>query len=150
MEGEVSVGCSRSCSGPIPPNRDLDQTAIDRDPRSFLYTTAKRLAIDYLRQRDRVLLRSGQLDQALTVPASTPDAETALDAKRRLTVVLRAINELPAKRRAVFVMFKFQHKSYGDIARELGISIRTVENHLTKAMAYCRARFEALDGADYL
>lgn len=83
VEGEVSVGCSRSCSGPIPPNRDLDQTAIDRDPRSFLYTTAKRLAIDYLRQRDRVLLRSGQLDQALTVPASTPDAETALDAKRR-------------------------------------------------------------------
>lgn len=118
-----------------------------RDPRNFLYTTAKRLAIDHLRQRERVRPRSNSLDQALTVPTATPDAETMLDAKRRLAAVLRAIDEMPAKRRAVFIMFKFEHKTYEDIARELGISIRTVEHHLTKAMAYCRARFEAFDQA---
>lgn len=116
-----------------------------RDPRGFLYTTAKHLAIDYLRQKDRALSRSQSLDHAAGVPTSVPDAEITIDAKRRLAMVLRAIDELPLRRRAVFIMFKFEHKTYGEIAQELNISIRTVEHHLSKAMAYCRARFEALN-----
>lgn len=116
-----------------------------RNPRTFLYTTAKHLAIDYLRQKDRAWPRSQPLERAVSVPASTPDAETAIDAKHRLAAVLQAIEEMPPKRRAVFILFKFEHKTYGEIAQELNISIRTVENHLTKAMAYCRARFESLD-----
>ncbi len=116
-----------------------------RDPRTFLYTTAKHLAIDYLRQKDRALPRSQSLDQALSIPASTPDAETVIDAKHRLAAVLQAIEEMPPKRRAVFILFKFEQKTYVEIARELNISIRTVENHLTKAMTYCRARFETLN-----
>lgn len=116
-----------------------------RDPRSFLYTTAKHLAIDHLRRQERAASRSTPLDHAASLPTAVPDAETTLDAKHRLTAVLHAIDTMPPKRRAVFVMFKFEHKSYADIARELNISIKTVENHLTKAMSYCRARFEALD-----
>jgi DNA-directed RNA polymerase specialized sigma24 family protein len=39
---------------------------------------------------------------------------------------------MPPKRRAVFILFKFEQKTYVEIARELNISIRTVENHLTR------------------
>ncbi|UVT14930.1 MAG: RNA polymerase sigma factor [Nitrospira sp.] len=117
-----------------------------RDPRGFLYTTAKNLAIDYLRKKDRAMSRSEPLEKALTVPIATPDVEAAVDAKRRLAAVLKAIDELPARRRAAFVMFKFEHKTYEEIARELHISVKTVEHHLSKAIAYCRARFEAFDG----
>lgn len=116
-----------------------------RNPRNFLYTTAKHLAIDHLRREERAASRSTPLDQAASLPTAIPDAETTVDAKYRLTAVLQAIETMPPKRRAVFVMFKFEHKSYLDIARELNISIKTVENHLTKAMRHCRAQFEALD-----
>jgi len=116
-----------------------------RDPRGFLYTTAKHLAIDYLRKKDRTLPRSEPLEQAVSVPASTPDAETTLDAKKRLAAVLQAIEELPARQRMVFIMFKFEHRTYGEIAQALNISTKTVEHHLTRAMAHCRARFEGLD-----
>jgi RNA polymerase sigma-70 factor (ECF subfamily) len=118
-----------------------------RNPRSFLYTTAKHLAIDHLRREERAASRSTSLDQAASLPTAIPDAETTVDAKHRLTAVLHAIESMPPKRRAVFVMFKFEHKSYLDIARELNISTKTVENHLTKAMSGCRARFEALDAS---
>lgn len=117
-----------------------------RDPRGFLYTTAKNLSIDYLRQKDRALPRSEPLEKALAVPIATPNAEAAIDAKKRLAAVLKAIDELPARRRAAFVMFKFEHKTYEEIARELQISVKTVEHHLSKAIAYCRERFEAFDG----
>ncbi|MBS0178312.1 MAG: RNA polymerase sigma factor [Nitrospira sp.] len=118
-----------------------------RNPRSFLYTTANHLAIDHLRREERAAARSTSLDQAVALPTAIPDAETTVDAKHRLTAVLHAIDAMPPKRRAVFVMFKFEHKSYLEIARELNISIKTVENHLTKAMSYCRAQFEALDAS---
>ena len=123
----------------------LTQPEAIRDPRGFLYTTAKHLAIDYLRKKDRALPRSEPLEQALAIPTATPDAETTVDAKRRLAAVLKAIDELPARRRTAFVMYKFEHKSYDDIAKELQISVRTVEHHLSKAIAYCRERFEAFE-----
>ena len=103
--------------------------------------------IDHLRRAERAAARSTSLDQAVALPTAIPDAETTVDAKHRLTAVLHAIDAMPPKRRAVFVMFKFEHKSYLDISRELNISIKTVENHLTKAMSYCRAQFEALDAS---
>lgn len=117
-----------------------------RDPRAFLYTIAKNLAIDHLRKKDRAVLRSEPLENALTVPITTPDVEAAVDAKRQLGAVLKAIDELPPRQRAVFVMFKFEGKSYEDIAQEFQISVKTVEHHLSRAMAYCRERFEAFDG----
>lgn len=117
-----------------------------RDPRGFLYTTAKNLAIDYLRKKHRALPRSEPLEKALAVPTTAPDVEATVDAKRRLAAVLKAIDELPARRRATFIMFKFEHKTYDEIARELHISVKTVEHHLSKAIAHCRKRFETFDG----
>lgn len=117
-----------------------------RDPRAFLYTIAKNLAIDHLRKNDRAVRRSEPLENALTVPIATPDVEAAVDAKRQLGAVLKAIDELPPRQRAVFVMFKFEGKSYEDIAQEFQISVKTVEHHLSRAMAYCRERFEAFNG----
>lgn len=80
------------------------------------------------------------------MPITAPDVEAAVDAKRQLGAVLKAIDELPPRQRAVFVMFKFEGKSYEDIAQEFHISVKTVEHHLSRAMAYCRERFEAFDG----
>jgi RNA polymerase sigma-70 factor (ECF subfamily) len=118
-----------------------------RDPRSFLYTSAKNLAIDYLRKKERALLRSQPLEEALTIPTDEPDAETTIDAKKRLAAVLKAIEELPARQRTAFVMFKFEHKTYEEIAGLLCISVRTVEHHISKAMAHCRRRFEAFEAS---
>ena len=116
-----------------------------RDPRSFLYTSAKNLAIDYLRKKERALPRSQPLEEALLIPTAEPDAEATIDAKKRLAAVLKAIEELPARQRAAFVLFKFEHKTYEEIAALLRISVRTVEHHISKAMAHCRRRFEAFE-----
>lgn len=123
----------------------LTQPEKIRDPRAFLYRTAKNLAIDHLRRKHRSLLRSVPLENALTVAVTTPDAEVAVDAKRRLAAVLKAIDELSPRQRAAFIMFKFEDKTYEEIAQEFQISVKTVEHHLSRAMTYCRERFEAFD-----
>ncbi|WP_430973841.1 RNA polymerase sigma factor [Sunxiuqinia rutila] len=51
------------------------------------------------------------------------------------------IAEMPERRKNVFVQRKKHGKSLVEIANELGISVKTVENQITEAMKYLKRRF---------
>lgn len=48
------------------------------------------------------------------------------------------IGELPPRCKQVFVLSKIHNKKYKEIAKELNISIKTVENHISKAYNFLR------------
>lgn len=52
------------------------------------------------------------------------------------------IGEMPERRRMIFVGRKREGKSHKQIADEMGISVKTVENQITEAMHYIKSRFE--------
>ncbi|MEL7589354.1 MAG: sigma-70 family RNA polymerase sigma factor [Prolixibacteraceae bacterium] len=57
------------------------------------------------------------------------------------------IEEMPQKRKAIFIQRKKQGKPVRQIAAEMEISVKTVENQITEAMKYLRQRFhEELPG----
>lgn len=56
-----------------------------------------------------------------------------------------AIKKLPEKCREVFLLSRFQDKKNKEIAEELGISIKSVEKHITKALHLIRTELK-----DYL
>lgn len=49
-----------------------------------------------------------------------------------------AVSSLPTRCRTVFMMSRYEDKKYDEIATELGISLNTVENHMTSAL--CKLR----------
>lgn len=51
-----------------------------------------------------------------------------------------ALNELPEQCRTVFQLSRFEELKYRDIADRLGISVKTVENQMGKALKILRAR----------
>jgi len=53
---------------------------------------------------------------------------------------LRVLNELPARCREVFIMHRFKGLSHKEIARQLNISPKTVENHMVNALLFLRKR----------
>lgn len=55
--------------------------------------------------------------------------------------ITRLIDELPHRCRAVFMLSRFEELSYQEIADQLGISIKTVENQISKALKYLRLHF---------
>lgn len=54
------------------------------------------------------------------------------------------VNQLPTKCRFVFELSRNQYKTNKEIARLLGISEKTVENHLTKALRYLRVNINVI------
>jgi RNA polymerase sigma-70 factor (ECF subfamily) len=65
-----------------------------------------------------------------------------LDLKEKLQ---QAMNDLPEKCRTVFQLSRFEDLKYQEIADELGISIKTVENQMGKALKTLRLKL-----VDYL
>ena len=51
------------------------------------------------------------------------------------------IDEMPPKRKEIFLRRKQQGESIKQIAEKMGISTKTVENQITEAMNYIRTRF---------
>jgi RNA polymerase sigma-70 factor (ECF subfamily) len=51
-----------------------------------------------------------------------------------------AINELPEHCRTIFQMSRFEELRYLDIAQRLGISVKTVENQMGKALKQLRVK----------
>ena len=52
------------------------------------------------------------------------------------------VNKLPERRREIFIKSRFEGLSIKEIAKNLGISHKTVENQLTDALKYIRANLE--------
>ena len=51
-----------------------------------------------------------------------------------------AINHMPEKSKKVFLMSRYEQLSYNDIAGQLGVSIKTVEAHISAALKLLRKK----------
>ncbi len=54
--------------------------------------------------------------------------------------IWRMIDELPERRREIFLMAKRDGMRYKDIAGQTGLTVKTVENHVLRAMQSLRAK----------
>lgn len=106
--------------------------------RALLFRVAANVVADHRRQahsrqRDR---HCSMEHMELASPEPQPDR--MLSDRQSLDCVKEAIRQLPPRCRQVFLLHRFEGHSYRDIARQLGISERTVENQIAHALAVCR------------
>lgn len=106
-------------------------------PKTYLFTAARRTAIDISVRRQAEADRRADLDEATHVVDSPHFAEQDRR-NRRLFQLIVALNELPAACRQTFVLNKLHGMKHKDIARKLGISVSMVEKHMMRAFAHCR------------
>lgn len=95
---------------------------------SFMYRTLRNECLKYLRDRRETLGED-----------SIPEiSEDDIDTSLRDARIWKAIDGLPEKCREVFLMSKRDGLTNEEIAEELGISIKTVKNQMTKAFSRLR------------
>ena len=67
-----------------------------------------------------------------------PDVIEHMEESELSKKIDKAIDHLPEKCRAVFLMSRMEEMSYAEIAGALGISTKTVENQIGKALRLLR------------
>jgi RNA polymerase sigma-70 factor (ECF subfamily) len=79
----------------------------------------------------------------LNVSDDKPSSEAYVAARQELHLLQSALDELPPRCRQVVLMRKVEGLSQKEVARQMGITIETVENQVAKGM---RLLAQALGG----
>jgi len=104
--------------------------------RYYLFTAVRNNCLTYLKLEKKAARVSVENEDLLVeIPELEKDPDQASD---YLSQVTKAIALLPPKCKDVFLMSRFNNYSYKEIAEILGISVKTVENQIGKALKILR------------
>jgi len=112
---------------------------IQSSLKAYLYRSVHNLCINHLtHQKVRATHQSYTMQHV-----SQQDEHTAARKVQQGELeknIRKALNELPEQCRTIFQMSRFEELKYHEIATELGISIKTVENQMGKALRLMRLK----------
>ena len=107
---------------------DYKQMLRPETIKHFIFSICRNLVIDYLRRHYKMQeITSYFLDQ---LPTFINEVESQIIANDLSVCEQKRVLRLPAQRRKIYVMSRFKHIASADISACLGLSVRTVENHL--------------------
>ncbi|MEZ4989888.1 MAG: RNA polymerase sigma-70 factor [Saprospiraceae bacterium] len=115
--------------------RKRDRINVTTSFGAYLRRSARNRSLNYI--RDHKINPSGE-DQLPPLADQQPNADQCIDIQDLQTQIDRAIDQLPERCRLVFTLSRFEDMSYQQIADELHISIKTVENQISKALRLLR------------
>jgi RNA polymerase sigma-70 factor (family 1) len=110
--------------------QQLDET---EEVSKLIFRMAKTTFID--------LLRKETVKERLLQHPANPESGNIFDTivSRELMVRIReGVQNMPPMRRKVFELSRYEFKSHKEIADQLSLSVKTVENHMSLALSYLR------------
>jgi RNA polymerase sigma-70 factor (ECF subfamily) len=114
-----------------------------RSTRGLLFTLARNAAHDLFRRRGTAKTDSITENEFRNVIDEAPGTVEIVSRRQEIALLADAIESLPERCRAVFILRQFENLSQREIAARLGIAEHTVESQLTKALRRCESFFAA-------
>src|SRR5580692_3389304 len=102
-----------------------DQLDIRSSIKAYLYRAIHNACMDRLKHKDFRPMPDAASDE-------TADRKIAGEELQR--GLQKALNELPERCRTIFQLSRFEGLKYQDIAKHLGLSVKTVEAQMGKAL----------------
>jgi RNA polymerase sigma-70 factor, ECF subfamily len=113
---------------------------------TYLYTMTRNRALNMLRRQSlerRSATRAQGGEPDFTLQPQSQSADERLRLAELDDAVMHAINRLPRRCRETFVLSRFHHLSYDQIARVMRISERTVQEQIARALRALRTSLAA-------
>lgn len=111
-----------------------EQIETIKSIKSYLYTAV----------RNNCLTRIRDAKPTTSLDVLPPDAllpeEDQIRRAEMEARIWKMIDELPERRRKIFLMAKRDGISYKEIAEQTGLSVKTIENHIFRAMQSLRTK----------
>lgn len=113
----------------------------DKPAKSYLFTSVYNRSMNYIRDNRKFTLTG---DNSLSNNEDFVYNDT-IDRSELQMRIDRALVKLPEKCREIFELSRFGEKKYSEISQLLGISVKTVETQMSKALHILREELK-----DYL
>lgn len=113
-----------------------DTLDVNTSLRGYLRKVAVNKTLNHIRKKK---MDFEQEDAVLHIPSNENSSQKILEAQDLQGIINQAIDALPEKCRIVFAMSRFEELSYREISEKLSISIKTVENQVSKALKLVRS-----------
>lgn len=106
---------------------------------SFLYTMTRNRILNYFRDMNV----EAQVMKALALKQTEFEAtiESELIFSDYRQILTDAIDKLPAQRKRIFSMSRIDNLSHKEIAAHLGISVYTVQEHISESLRFIKSYF---------
>ncbi len=108
-----------------------------RSVRALALTIARNVALDWLRHRDVVPIDLVSDLASLDVLDEKAQVDEIVNSHQELALLSEVIAELPKRSRRVFTLRRVYGLSQREISEKLGISEKTVEQMLARAVRRC-------------
>jgi RNA polymerase sigma-70 factor (ECF subfamily) len=105
-----------------------------RNPHAYLFKTASNLAVDHLRRRRVHVERVNSGVEMEALASAAPEPDTATDVARQIAKFREILADLPPLWRTVFLLNRIDGLTHEEIAQRVGISKKSVERHIIKAL----------------
>jgi RNA polymerase sigma factor (sigma-70 family) len=117
----------------------LDQPRTISFLLGYLWRTAAHLVVDGKREKS---LRERFMSKVSRDESFEPSSESVADAQERLRIVQEAIDELPPRCHAAFLLHVIDGKNFTEVGLELGISRPMAAKHIARALEYLQDRLD--------
>jgi RNA polymerase sigma-70 factor (ECF subfamily) len=117
--------------------RQRSELAVETTLNGYLSAAARHRALNHLKRENRLTRwRVDEAHERDEADPKAPDESALLDALE----LQDAIQHLPARCRLIFTLNRHQDMTYAEIATSLGLSIKTVETQMGRALRALRER----------
>lgn len=113
-----------------------NKTSIQQ-PKAFLFSVAKNLALNELNRKSRQMTSS--IEECLSnVPVElTESVESEIEANQSLKAYCEAVEGLPEKCKKVYLLRKVHGLPRKEIAERMNLSLSSVEKYLKQGITHC-------------
>ncbi len=118
---------------------------INKSFEGFIFTIAYRMVVDYFRQ-DALRFQEKDTHNLIEATIISPgSSDDMLNLHQLESLYEQSLERLPPKRKEIYLLSRHSGLSNKQIAEQLGISVKTVENQMTAALASLKEFFSHSD-----
>ncbi len=112
------------------------------DPHLYIYRIAYNCSFDHLRQEQAQERAKAQLGVETELQAQDENGQAVVDFRETTRLIVQAVNSLPSRSREIYQLNRMQGLKPQAIADQLGISVQSVRNSLTRSAQHIRDYLE--------
>lgn len=118
---------------------------LEGNLKSYLFTATKNKCLNFIEKKRLQTVSldnagTGEFSPASRIAAKIPDSSEVMEAEELRATIYDEIQKLPPKCRAIFILSREEGLSYKEIAAQLEVSTKTVENQIGIALKRIRKR----------